>query len=306
VAPASRAESDALAQARALFEEGDKAMQEGRKPEACAKFRQSYEQSKRVNTAARLADCAEGEGRLVEAARLYGEIVTLLEQSGEAGTPKGREKLEAARQRAAEIEPRVPKLTVRLGRGAPAAARVFRSARPGDPLAPIERLGAAERLDPGRYRVVVRAPGFAEGAHDVALAEGGAREIEVAPGAALAAEAPPEAPPAGGDWMPIAGLVAGGVGIVGLALGAAFGAVAISKQDEAEPHCREGEICDADGIALRDEAITAATVSTAAFIAGGVLVAGGLVLVLAAPSGEAPASAALELGPGAIGVRSSW
>ena len=84
----------------------------------------------------------------------------------------------------------------------------------------------------------------------------------------------------------------GGAGVVGLGIGAAFGASTISKQNEsnADGHCDAANTCDDAGLALRSEAITAATVSTIGIIAGGAALVGGVVLVLTAPSAPGPAS----------------
>jgi hypothetical protein len=81
------------------------------------------------------------------------------------------------------------------------------------------------------------------------------------------------------------------VGLVGIGLGSAFGMMTFSSQDESEAHCVETR-CDATGVALREDASTSATVSTIAFVAGGVLVAGGLVLVLTSGGSDGPATTA--------------
>jgi hypothetical protein len=80
-----------------------------------------------------------------------------------------------------------------------------------------------------------------------------------------------------------------GVGVAGLAVGTIFGLKASSKNDDAASHGSSNNVCDADGIRLDSDGRDAATVSTIAFIAGGVLAAGGLVVVLTAP--HAPSSA---------------
>jgi hypothetical protein len=107
------------------------------------------------------------------------------------------------------------------------------------------------------------------------------------------------------------GWAVGGVGVAGLVVGSIFGAVAISKNNEskANAHCDANNLCDAAGKSLRDDALNAATASTAAFIAGGVLVAVGVVLVIAAPHGDSGshgAAARLEItpavGPGSAGL----
>jgi hypothetical protein len=82
-----------------------------------------------------------------------------------------------------------------------------------------------------------------------------------------------------GAWKTI-GWVAGGVGIVGLGVGTAFGMMAIGDHDSAK--CNAQNVCFTDKL---NDARSAATVADVGFIAGGVLLAAGLGLVLLAPGG---------------------
>jgi hypothetical protein len=102
------------------------------------------------------------------------------------------------------------------------------------------------------------------------------------------------------------GWVTGGVGVVGLGLGAAFGLIAMG--DKSGAHCDANNVCDpgsTSGIK------SAALVSDIGWIAGGVLVATGAALLLFAPSG-APASAGVRITPvvtasgGAVVVGGAW
>jgi hypothetical protein len=96
----------------------------------------------------------------------------------------------------------------------------------------------------------------------------------------------------GGSALKVVGLVAGGLGIVGLGLGAGFGLAALSTKSA---HCDSSGACD-PGTART--AYDRATVSTAGFVAGGVLLGLGATLFLLAPSGgtEHPA-ASVTIGP---------
>ena len=57
-----------------------------------------------------------------------------------------------------------------------------------------------------------------------------------------------------------------------------------------------------DGVALADDANSAATISTIGFIAGGVLIAGGAALWLTAGSGDDKA-VAVGVGPGTLRIK---
>jgi hypothetical protein len=103
----------------------------------------------------------------------------------------------------------------------------------------------------------------------------------------------------------VAGLLAGGAGVVGLGVGAYFGVRAFSKQGVVDDHCH-GALCDATGLDADDDAHTSAAVSTIAFVAGAALAAGGAVLFFTAgdfPAGRA-AGAGVWLAPrvGSLGA----
>jgi len=98
--------------------------------------------------------------------------------------------------------------------------------------------------------------------------------------ATASSEAPSKPSP-----LPTIGLVAGGVGVVALVVGGVFGLKAKSAYDDSNEkgHC-DATGCDAEGLKLRDDAFSAANVSTAFFITGGVLAAGGLTLYFVSKS----------------------
>jgi hypothetical protein len=80
-------------------------------------------------------------------------------------------------------------------------------------------------------------------------------------------------------WRTV-GLVVGSAGIVGLGLGTAFGALALSTKSS---DCKNGR-CEPAGSA--STAYSQATISTVGFVAGGILLAGGATMFLLAPKGD--------------------
>lgn len=72
-------------------------------------------------------------------------------------------------------------------------------------------------------------------------------------------------------------LVAGGVGVVGVGVGAIFGLQAMSKHDEAAKVCPD-RCATASDAKLWDDARSAGTISTVGFVVGGVGLAAGAVL----------------------------
>lgn len=80
------------------------------------------------------------------------------------------------------------------------------------------------------------------------------------------------------------GLIATGVGVVGLGIGTVFGISAVSSKSKAQDGgCTTDNRCPEGAKADLHDAFEAAKLSTWAFIAGGVFVAGGLTLVVLAP-----------------------
>jgi len=104
-----------------------------------------------------------------------------------------------------------------------------------------------------------------------------------APQPAPVAPTPPPAPASSsssGAWR-TTGWVLGGLGVVGLGVGAVFGIV--SMNDKSSAHCDANNFCDPGPL---DSGRSAATGADVGFMAGGAMLAAGLVLVLLAPSGS--------------------
>jgi hypothetical protein len=114
---------------------------------------------------------------------------------------------------------------------------------------------------------------------------------------------PPETSPGLGTQKILA-VVAGGVGVVGLGLGTAFGLMTISKRNDAQSAC-PNSCSTQDGVTKWSDATSAGNVSTIAFIIGGVGVAGAAVLWFTAPSSSGPRTQ-VGLGPGVLQLKGTW
>jgi hypothetical protein len=97
-------------------------------------------------------------------------------------------------------------------------------------------------------------------------------------------------------------VVSGGVGVVGVALGAVFGAIASAKWSQAKSDCGAGCAPDAPAQSEKSSASTLATLSTVGFVVGGAGLAGGVVLWFVAPSGGT-VQIAPAVGGGTTGLR---
>jgi len=115
---------------------------------------------------------------------------------------------------------------------------------------------------------------------------------------------PPPAPPSAWTGRRIGGLVLAAAGVVGVGVGAGYGLAAMSRHDDAQKACPRTTCTDQHGVDLWSSAHTAGTISTVAFIAGGVALAGGAVLWFTGkPETTAPR---LSLGPGTVALRGAW
>jgi hypothetical protein len=173
--------------------------------------------------------------------------------------------------------------------------------------------GEVTPLDPGEHRIEVKANGhqltralvLAIGEKQQVLFEvpAAARPIESsAPAAASDETAPPSSSNDNkrGSTRRTLGFVSLGVGAAGIATGALAGALVLSKQSklDEDPGCADRSCprtLDGDVSSYN----TFRTLSTAAFIAGGVLATAGLTLVLTAPKRDA-SQTALRLSPTSV------
>jgi serine/threonine-protein kinase len=308
-APTTPPGSGDAAAAQALFDSARQLIAAGRAGEACPKLQESQRLDPGLGTQFHLADCYERVGRTASAWSTFLELAAVAKTSGQG------EREVVARRRAAALEGRLVRLRIEV----PSESRL-----PGlEVRRDSAAVGAAQwdvavPVDPGAHEVHASAPGRVAWKTSVETREVGepvlvrvpVLETPAAPLAVPVASAPPSSPSrdAGARTRRNIGFVTGGVGLVGLGLGAFFGARSMSAGSDAEAHCN-GDVCNATGVGLRDEAIDWGTASTVAFVAGGALVAGGAVLVLTARPSRAGApapSVGLHLGPAGAMARGQW
>jgi hypothetical protein len=251
-----------------------------------------------------LADCYEREGKLASAWARFHEAIALAQRLGRPDREK------TAKERADKLEPRLARITIL------SQDKDVTIALDGNALDPAV-LGTALPIDPGKHTVEASAKGKKPYATTIDVGERvKSRTVEIpaleAEPEATAPGAPPKKTPdepqkpADGSTQRTLGLVAMGIGVVGIGVGAFFGLRTSSKWSDAQAHCTNGE-CDKEGVQLATDAKNAGNVSTIAFIAGGVLAAGGAVLFFMAPGGGgavggAPAAVRVGVGPGNVVV----
>ncbi len=173
----------------------------------------------------------------------------------------------------------------------------------GVPLA--NRLdGTPLRVDPGEHAFVFSMAGAPPVTKTFVLAERDqSRKERIVLGTSLAAQPVPEAPPvssqsvapgappnvmsqgsnSGLTTLRTVGLISGGVGIVGIGLGAVFAVMANSALNDQNSACASQASCSNHAAALSDHSnyITYQELEVASFITGGVLLAAGAGMFLA-------------------------
>lgn len=271
-------DTNRVAAATLLFDEGVRALDAGRLDEACEKLAKSQELAPSGGTLLALAECHERAGRFASAWVAYRGAAARAAAAGKADAEA------AALEHAARLEPQLARLTIKPAPGAPANLDVSRD---HGPVASSE-LGVAIPIDAGHHEIRVTAPG----------SKPWSKGVDVPPGRSITLDIPPlepevVKPPPGGDTAVESsgnaqrtfGIIAAGVGAGSLAVGSVFGVLAMTTNSSGEGKC-SGKACSQEGFDDIDRANHFATVSTVLFIAGGVLVAGGAALYFTAPSAK--------------------
>ena len=166
-------------------------------------------------------------------------------------------------------------------------------------------------VDPGSHAFHFEAKGVPSVDKTIVLREGDAGRHET-----VTLGSPPPAPPtapapsstvAPSSWSTQKSLavVSAGVGVVGIALGAVFGGLAISDKNQETSNCSSTSCSNRPQASEDyDTAKKNGTVSTVGFIAGGVFLAGGAVLWFTAPkTKEASSASAIRGEPSVHGLR---
>jgi hypothetical protein len=290
--------------AEVLYRAGRDASRRGDWETACAKLAESQRLDPAGGTLLNLADCEEHRGQLAHAWQHFVQAQALF--------PKGDGRATYAKTRAAAVDKRLPRLSVRLADGAPADTHVLRD----DTELGAPSLGVSLPVDPGEHVVVARADGRVDGRVQVSLAEGDTREVIVtlgmaAPSAGVSqAPAPYPTPPAPTttptkytplvvpEKRPAYGYAFLGAGIVGIGVGTVAGFLALSRASTVKDACGASyTTCSDASVAAAKDGKLFTTVSTVGFAAGAVFAGVGLYFLLAPgpSSSSSPSSSATAL-----------
>jgi hypothetical protein len=277
--------------AQSLFEQAKELMTAGKYAEACPKLEESQRLDPGGGTMLNLALCHESEGRIATAWSDFKEALSLARRDGRY------EREQAAQEHLAALQPKLPRVTLSV-EGAVAGEQVTVDGG----LVHQAAWGLPTPFDPGSHQITVTAQGKKtwQSQFDLAVGEQKTVTIPVLENDAQAGQAPAAQPAAAGappadanaeesaKKKRMTGFIVGGVGVVSLGVGAVFGIQALSKRSQSDEQCPNDQ-CTAEGVALNDEAKTAAWIANIGVGLGLVGIGVGTYLILTAgPKQEAP------------------
>jgi tetratricopeptide (TPR) repeat protein len=279
--PPPTGDANASSEADRLFEEGRRLLDAGRAAEACPYFERSQELDPGRGTLINIAACYEAVGRLVDALRVFRDVQQQSEEAGDAP------RLQTARRRIAEIEARIPHLTLEVATPRP----------PGFVIA-VDRVEvdvsswADVIVDPGMVEIVASAPGYRRHETTVTVTADGSHATVAIPALERAVSGDPDSATVemrrDPERVRIGQIVLGG-GVVFVAGASVVALLAKRSYDDALDAECDGDpaACSAEGVDRTSRARTRGNVATVIGGVGLAAIAAGLVVWLTAP--EEPA-----------------
>jgi hypothetical protein len=294
VSPAARAQSagENAVVAESLFHEAVKLFDDGHIHEACEKFAESFRLDPANGTLQDLALCHDREGKIASAWAEYTQL------AARAAAKKQDERADAARKRAAELEPRVSRVRlVFANEGA-----IERVAIDGHDIGRAAWASALP-VDPGVHALSFAADGFVTSTVGVNISRDGATFSVNVPRLAPASKADGGArAESGAPSRRTIAWILGGAGVAAIGVGSYFGIRAMGDKSDGDAHCN-GRLCDATGLALQDDAHTHATIATIAFGAGIAALGGAAFLFVTSERKNGGVAIAPVVAPGVASVR---
>lgn len=298
--------------AEAVFQDGKKAMEDGRIPEACLKFAESQRLDASLGTLLNLAVCHEKEGRTASAWAEFKEAAAMASAAGK------QDRADFAGKRVTELEAKLSFVVLEVPQAMTGIALTLN----GKELNAAAMPSSGVPVDPGEVTFAATAPGKKPWSERVVIEAGPSRKqltvpvLEDDPPPKPKEEPrkpPPPAPPPAkppeptGSPLRTIGFVTAGVGIAGVGAGAVFGLMTFSKASDVEEACRGG--CDLAATEKNEDAKTTAMISNIAFGAGLACLGAGVTMILVSGSPKkAGTGSQVWVSPevGANGARLTW
>ena len=297
--------------AQAQFDFGLGEMEGGRYASGCPALAESYRLDPRPGVLFTLAECENKWGKIASALTHYEAYIDVFARmrDDEKAHQRGRDKVALAQRDG--LRGQVPELSIALPPSAPPGTTVSRDGLPlGGPS-----LGVAVTVDPGEHVVVARTPDGASHETRVTVARAEHRTLVVdltapprpPPSTRSSSPTPATAPPpASSSSTRTWALVAGGVGLAGLAVGAIGGAMVLGDKSTIDASCNPDRTCNPAGLSAASRASTLGVMSDVGFAVGGVGLATSVLLYLVSPSRVVQPVAAAEPHGAFVGLRAAW
>ncbi len=234
-----------------LYREGIERLGAGDYTAACPLLKQSLEADKAAGTVFALADCHAFAGRTATGVRYYEDYLKMVEEMPPAKRARQEQlgRVKMARKQLEQLQPDIPRVLFTVSAQTPAGTRVECDGAEME----LASMTAERSIDPGEHIVRVIVPGKTpvETHFTVAVRETKTVELLFPVEEPIAKEPVKSAPVvqskpkvamkpeelrqkednAGANWMNIGKFVAGGVGVVGLGLGAGFGYTVLNESE---------------------------------------------------------------------------
>lgn len=314
--------SEGAAAAETLFDNARRLLDDAKYAEACPKLEESQRLDPAVGTLLYLALCYERTGRIASAWSTYRAAHSTATQTGQHARAK------IARQHAAELEPRLPKLVLRVQPNAPSDLQLTRNGS----VVGRAVWGQTIPVDPGAHVIEAKRAGTTAFSTTVRVESGELRSIDVpvsvteqsepskthpsvtervppdlhasAQDAPLASPNTEEAPVSNHEptsiglgtqrWFGIGSSV---LGLAGLGIGAGFAARSVAMAEDADAYRRPGtSIYDEPGYSINRKALDAKQAALISTLIGSIALTGGIVIYLTAPTRGARAQRSVPTG----------
>jgi hypothetical protein len=269
------------------FDRGLAEMKAGHFNAACPSIEESYHLDPQAGTLFTLAECEAKRGRIATAVTRYRDYLDLFAQLSGAEKSRQSTRAKIAAAKRAKLEPQIPRLTLLIPPDAPSELVVTCD---GATVAEAA-LGTGLAVDAGEHLVTTQVRGGPVVERHIDIAIGAQKQIllaiqrpqsrapEAATSAATTPTTPDETPKSTSD-VRVGAYVLGGLGLAGLAAGAALGGLALGQRNLIDEHC-PNRLCDPPGLNAVQSVKTYGLASTVGFVAGGALLAASTVMFFA-------------------------
>lgn len=284
----AREASAQVSQAQSLFQEGRRLSKEGKTSEACKRFAESFRLEHRAVTLLNLAACHRDEGRTASAWVEFQQAQAISEREGKS------EGAAEAKKQAAAVEAKLsyvvfdaawkrPDESLTID-GAAVGRSLWDTPRPLDPGSHVIHVDASDAVP---YDITIDVPPGPKTTHVTLREPAVDKSRKVAPPPPPPPASVTAPPPSPGRGRVVLAVVLGASGVAAAGVGAAFGLLAMSKNDDVSNLC-PNDVCPdpttRDNASRSDSAAhTFANVANVAIGVGAALVIAGVVVYLTAP-----------------------